>query len=137
MYGCLGAGHSPSTVERDDGEKVRPKVWAPAASPGRLWQMITRSKLLLPHDQQVAALHAVRDQWAREGRDFGNRSIAPDRLLPVGDTGHLEAAASFGDASVIGSADQDHLDVIVSSVCYDAVKGRGFRQRLTNGSADA
>jgi hypothetical protein len=92
------------------------------ASPGRLWAMIARAELPVPRARQVAALHAVRDQWDREGRDFGDRRIAPDRLLPNGDPGHLEAGMD-GDASVIGSATEDHLDVIVSSVCYDAVKG--------------
>lgn len=77
----------------------------------------------MPRDRRVAALHAVRDQWDQERRDFGDRRIAPDRLLADGDPGHLEAGASFGDASVIGSANQDHLDVIVSSDCNDAVKG--------------
>jgi len=91
--------------------------------PGRLWAMIARAQLPLPRDRQVAALHAVRDQWDREGWDFGDRRIAPDRMLADGDSGHLEAGTSFGDASVIGSANQDHFDVIVSSDCYDAVKG--------------
>lgn len=94
------------------------------ASSGRLWAMIARAELPLPRDRQVAALHAVRDQWDREGREFGDRRIAPDRSLADGDPGHLEAGTSFGgDASVIGRADQDHLDFIVSSDCYDAVKG--------------
>ena len=93
------------------------------ASPDRLWAMVTRAKLSLPRGRQVAALHAVRDQWDREGWDFGDRRIAPDRSLPDGDTGHLQAGSSSGNASVIGSANQDHLDVIVSSDCYDAVKG--------------
>jgi hypothetical protein len=91
--------------------------------PGRLWEMVTRSTLPLPRDRQVAALHAVRDQWDRERWDFGDRRIAPDRLLAEGEPGHLEAGTPFGDASVIGNATQDHLDVIVSSDCYDAVKG--------------
>ena len=93
------------------------------ASPGRLWAMVARAELPLPHGRQVAALHAVRDQWDREGWDFGDRRIAPDRSLADGDPGHLEAGTPFGDASVIGNADQDHLDVIVSSDCYDAVRG--------------
>jgi len=91
--------------------------------PGRLWAMITRSKLPVPRDRQVAALHAVRDQWDRAGWEFGDRRIAPDRSLADGEPGHLEAGTSLGDASVIGSADQDYLDVIESSDCYDAVKG--------------
>jgi hypothetical protein len=89
------------------------------ASPGRLWAMIARAELPLPRGRQVAALHAVRDQWDREGREFSDRRIAPDRLLPDGDPGHLEAEA----ASVIGSATRDQLAVIVSSDCYDAVRG--------------
>ena len=82
-----------------------------------------KAEFPLPRGRQVAALHAVRDQWDREGWDFSDRRIAPDRSLADGDPGHLEAGTSFGDASVIGSANQDHLDVIVSSDCYDAVKG--------------
>jgi hypothetical protein len=66
-----------------------------------------------------AALHAVRDQWDRDGRDFSDRRIAPDRLLSEGEPGHLEA----GGYSVIGSATEDQVDVIFSSACYDAVKG--------------
>ena len=92
-------------------------------SPGRLWAMIARAELPLPRGRQVAALHAVRDQWDRDGWDFTDRRIAPDRRLPDGDPGHLEGGTAFGDASVIGSATQDHLDVIVSSNCYDAVNG--------------
>jgi hypothetical protein len=113
------AGLAGSTVT-DWQEETRP---CDIASPGRLWAMIARAKLPLPRGQQVAALHAVRDQWDRERREYGDRRIAPDRLLPSGDTGHLQAGAAFGDASVIGSARQDHLDIIVSSNCYDAVKG--------------
>ncbi|WP_127507901.1 hypothetical protein [Actinoplanes solisilvae] len=93
------------------------------ASPGRLWAMIVRGKLSVPRDQQAAALRAVRDQWDRENREFGDRRIAPDGSLPDGETGHLQAGFGSGNASVIGGAEQDHLDVIVSSSCYDAVKG--------------
>lgn len=93
------------------------------AKPEKLWVMITRSELPVPQDGQVAALHAVRDSWEQERREFGDRRIAPDPMLADGDTGHLEAAGAFGDASVIGTAGEDHLDVIISSPCYDAVRG--------------